>query len=324
MSFKYINPGYLDLLQNIDTSYAGSQTPTSSQSKSGTAFWVYSAPSYGYLKTIDQQTSGKEIWAKFDCYFPTSREYCVRLGTTVNYIEITYSSGTYKTGYRVWSGSASTTYLASTSNSNDVEKVVGVRLQQINTIWMHLKIGSGDEGLLEWKINNKYFSVSQGTVYSSTSSYFGLINYISKPSAMETFFSNVIISDEYISPYERVVPLIVSNTVTDMETLESGLYVADNASETLLQSVNTTSLVNEYGSDAQVTGIALIGNPAYEVDDVIGSLTSITKQNGVVTDHDNITLLTDSDAMIVSSFSLPTDTTVADLANYQFGWRTED
>ena len=118
--------------------------------------------------------------------------------------------------------------------------------------------------------------------------------------------------------------LPVSSTVTNMESLASGLYFADTASETILQSVDTSALIQEYGSDTNVTGIALIGNPAYQVDDVIGNITSLSKQNDVVTDIEKISLLTDTDAMILSCFTMPTDTTIANLANMQFGWRAEE
>lgn len=327
MSFKYINPGYAEFISDKKIQQA---IPDSNQSRTGIAFYGFNSSTTG-LSIYDAKNSstkilpkisGSQFWAKADfynsnnstIYFKQSYGSGIKINTSTQ-----YSSDNYLT---IYLGSEMTT-LAATS-VNDMNSQFSIRPNAINTLWLHVLLSNDSSvGYVEFQINNKHFEKFFGNTLPSGSTNTQNYEYFIVTSR-GGHLSSVIISDVYISPYERVVPLAVSNTVTDMETLESGLYVADNASETLLQSVTTTSLANEYGSDAQVTGIALIGNPAYEVDDVIGSLTAITKYNGVLTERDKITLLTDSDAMIVSSFALPTDTTIADLADYQFGWRSEE
>ena len=320
MSFKYINPGYTKLINVINEPSFLTQLVNSTISKTGVSF--YNSSNYDNYIKIDNTHASGDLWAKCDFYWDSSQlpridhfgeyngtsNFYNGLYTTVNYSRITYQI--------VFSGSYQNLISFYTSDS-DLESSAGLRKNSINTFWLHLHYGDSSSGYIELKINNKNYGKITGNVTATSNARFTI-----RTSYMP--ISSVIISDEEINPNEKIVLLPVSSTVTDMESLTGGLYVADTASETLLQSVNTTSLFQEYGSDSKITGIALIGNPAYEVDDVIGSLTSLSKQNGVVTDHDNITLLTDSDAMIVSSFSLPTDTTVADLSNYQFGWRAEE
>ena len=322
MSFKYINPGYAKLLDVVgNSSYLDQQAYDTNTSRTGASYKINNYEYPNYIKFRTAHDTG-DLWIKCDAFLNSSNYPYIRyLGEyrgTSNLYNGLYGGVSYSTVTYDFCFSGSSTKLVSfNSYDENLESTVGLRRNAINTFLLHLHYGDSSSGYIELNINNKKIWKVAGSVTAIDTARIVIGSY-SLP------ISSIIVSDEYISPYERVVPLAVSSTVTDMETLESGLYVADNASETLLQSVDTTSLINDYGSDAQVTGIALIGNPAYEVDDVIGSLTSITKQNGVVTDHDNITLLTDSDAMIVSSFSLPTDTTVADLSNYQFGWRAEE
>lgn len=334
MSFKYINPGYSELF-DYATSDVGSISPASNQSRTGIAFFWYNPG------TIDDSraklffnlptTDGEEFWAKADVFLPT-------FSSSAHF----YFKQNQGGGFRIEVGGStfSIYYFLTSDRATAVVKNApiatiseyGLRLNALNTLWLHVFLGDSNSGYLEFKINNHYFGKyygdtrPSGFVSSSQYLYKALIlsNSNNTNYARQAPFSSIIISDEYISPYERIVPLTVSNTVTDMIISETGVYVADTANQTLLQSVSTTALEEEYGSDVKVTGVALIGNPAYEVDDIIGSLTSITKQNGTVADHENITLLTDSDAMIMSSFAMPSDTTVADLANIQFGWRTEE
>lgn len=328
MSFKYINPGYAEF---ISDKYSSDVTVTSSQSRTGKAFIcprtgsLYANDIVNELTAIIPTTSGSEFWAKAEFYLPSTNARTASILFKQNYgsgVQIALSS-------RYWSLYTGGTYTNfSYQDYDELFNSIPLKIDDINTIWLHVLLSSDSSvGYVECKINSKYWgkyfgNTMENTMPTSSSAYLYKYFVIGAGSS-NICFSNFIISDEEISPYERVLPLAVSNTFTDMAS-DTGLFVATNASETLLQSVTTNSLVNEYGSDAQVTGIALIGNPAYEVDDVIGSLTAISKHNGTVTEHNKITLLTDSDAMIVSSFTLPTDTTVADLADYQFGWRSEE
>ena len=322
MSFKYINPGYAKLLDVVgNSSYLNQQAYDTNTSRTGASYKTYIYTYPNYIKFRTAHDTG-DLWIKCDAFLNSSNYPYIRhlgeyRGTSSFYNGLYCDNSSSTVTYNFCFSGSVTNLVSFASYDENLESIVGLRRNAINTFLLHLHYGDSSSGYIELNINNKKNWKVAGSVTAIDTARIVIGSY-------NLPISSIIVSDEEINPNERVIALPVSNTITDFESLPSGIYTADTASEALLQSVNTTSLVNEYGSDAQVTGIALIGNPAYEVDDVIGSLTAITKQNGVVTDHDKITLLTDSDAMIVSSFALPTDTTVADLANYQFGWRAEE
>lgn len=325
MSFKYINPGYKRLLVKNVSYQNGAEdvTPTQMQSRTGVAFTNYlSYGGWAALQNIPNDV-GREIWASCDFFWISANDAILYFGMLES-----YNSNSANIKIELYSGTSSKSILLTRVgnsqriiNSTNVEDL-GIKSNGINHIWLHIFFGDATTGYVEFKINNKNFGkyTGQSTLQTGIKSF--MVSDRQSNSAL--LFSSIIISDEEISPNERIVILPVNNTITDFETLPSGLYRADTASETLLQSVNINSLSEQYGSDTNVTGVALIGNPAYEVDDVIGSLTSLTKENNVVTDHDKITLSTDTDAVIASSFSVASSTTIADLSNIQFGWRAEE
>ena len=324
MSFKYINPGYANLtIINDLTAIATIQDP--SKSRTGVAYSNSVKNNYVWISPIAFASKGVEFWIKFDFYWnaSSSRKIYLSIGypgsTTITCYFNLYSNGD---GGEIVLGDS---YGARNWSVNTLQEVTGLRPNAINTAWFHFITSSryGSDGCIELQLNQKKLSTNSTSAYVEGSGY----DY-QKITLYDTYngtsFSSILFSDEYLSPNERVVLLPVSSTVTDMESLQSGLYVADTASETLLQAVDTSALIQEYGSDTNVTGIALIGNPAYQVDDVIGNITALTKQNNVITDIEKITLSTSTDAMISSSFLMPTDTTITDLSNIQFGWRAEE
>lgn len=319
MSFKYINPGYANLLYNRDSSYL-TQFINNQFSRTGVCF-KNTRNDYG--NCVSCSTSFSEYWIKADVYIDSSintilcisEEWGSEAWNGVK-LEIN-TSGVYLT---IHFSSGSKQYILAGVPVTELQSATGIKKAGINSIWVHVKNGTPGVGFVELCINNKRFEPFQSQYKISNRDTELKVKLYSTTG----YFSSIIVSDEEISPNERVVLLPVSNTFTNMESLSGGLYQASTASETLLQSVDVSSLIQNYGSDTSVTGIAMIGNPAYEVDDVIGSLTSITKQNGSVTEHDKRTLSTDTDSVIVSSLSLPSDTTIADLVSMQFGWRAEE
>lgn len=325
MSFKYINPGYVGFMHTEEPNYRKANvSPTTSQSGTGVAFYNYDNSYDTSLIHYLPNGAGSEFWFKADIFIPNSSNkltFRQRYGCGLQFAFYTNSSSDNYLNYFLGNTDY---YILRNTSATSLQNESGLKLEAINKIWCHVVLDSSN-GYLEFKINSQPIQKYTGNTMPSGTSYTSYYkNLILYSDSANTLFSNIIISDEEISPSERVVLLPVSNTITDMQSLTSGLYVADNAGETLLQSVNTASLIQNYGSDSKITGIALIGNPAYEVDDVIGSLTSLSKKNNTVTDHDTLALSVDTDAMILSSFSMPTDTTVADLSNIQFGWRAEE
>ena len=63
------------------------------------------------------------------------------------------------------------------------------------------------------------------------------------------------------------------------------------------------------------------GNPAYRTAEGLSSLTSISMKNNSVTEYGAVNIPTDSDSVVVHSFKVATDTTIADLQSMQLGWK---
>lgn len=327
MSFKYINPGYSNLIQKTNiTRVEDIQDP--SKSRTGVAFSNTYRDNIIWISPIAFSNAGTEFWLKFDFYWDSSYRRKIYLllgypGSSTITCSIDLNSG--GAGGEISLGNAT---VVNNWTLATLQNVTGLRPNAINTAWFHFITGtrSTKDGCIELQLNTKklYTNSAYAFVIGSTEDFRKVVLYDEYTNAPATSFSSIIISDEEISPNERVVLLPVSNTVTDMDSLQSGLYVADTASETLLQSVDVSALIQDYGSDTNVTAIALIGNPAYQVDDVIGNITALSADNNVVTERETISLSISTDAIISSCFTMPTDTTIADLANMQFGWRAEE
>lgn len=310
MAWRYVNPGYAGLLTDeVNTSYLSDITDAS-KSKTGVAY--KNTEEYANRYKLALPENG-EYWVKAD-FFWENGTYCTlrmrepsRAGL---YFEMSPS------------GTATIYYFADKSYrltpSNSEQALTGLKMNAINTIWLHVKWGSAGTGFLEFQINNKKFDKIQDRTFNTQSGYFIFSMYGG------LYSSSVIISDEEISPYEELVRLPVSSTTTDMGARDGGGYIASDTTQTLLQSVDITALAAEYGSDAKVTSAALVGNPAYEVDEVLTKMTSLTKTGGVTTEYETVQLSANSESVIVSSFVMASDTTLGDLANWQFGWKASE
>ena len=310
MSFRYINPGYSRLTTYSYYSSYCDDVIDSTKSRTGAAYYNTSYDRNAYQ--FSALPANGEYWVKFD-FFYSGTSYLYARETTSYYsgLLIEINSSTSATIKYYSRGSAYT--LISSADT----PLTGLKMNSVNTIWLHVKWGDAGIGFLEFQINNLRFAKIQDKSFTRPSSFVFGIAY-----SNSGFFSSVIISDEEINPYEKVVALPVASTSTDMSPRDEGGYIASDTSQTLLQSVDTTALIAQYGSDAQVTSIALVGRPAYEVAEILGKLTSISKSGNAITEHETIQLSNNTSAAIVSG--IPMNITLADLSNIQFGWKASD
>ena len=79
--------------------------------------------------------------------------------------------------------------------------------------------------------------------------------------------------------------LPVKATQTNMIDCGDGNYEATAANQEILQSVDVAALSTQYGVDSRVTGISLIGNPAYRTAEGLCALTAIEKSGGNITEY---------------------------------------
>mgnify|MGYP007101860699 CR=1 FL=1 len=312
---RYLNPGYKDWLTVIDASDTLTEETDTIKTKTGIAF--SNTQPYSNFVQFDYPTSG-EIFCKFDFYYPTSGS-------------VTFCFGEFSEGSEPYNGlglNFSTRILrfirfvkGSWSNvfSGAYYFDYGFYFGDINSVLFHLKWTDSENGVMNLQVNNYVFAEIESadlTPYNNSKIKFSFENNSSFP------VSNIIISDEEVSIKEQIVPITASDTFTTMTfDTTTGIYTADTAGQTILQSVNLNSIVADFGSTSKVTGVAMVGNPAFRTAEGLSSLTAIAKKNNAISEYGAVTVPTDSDSVVVSSFSVDSDTTLATLQNMQLGWK---
>ena len=320
MAWRYINPGYVHLLDAAAQATA-TQVTGNEYSKTGVGFTKASTDtgvSSAYF------AEGDDFYAKCDMYYRHNSGYgnwvyfCVPTPTNSTGIYLGLNQRYLFTVNKVVNGAGAQLASVATSATAEVLKeTTGLKLNALNSVWLHVKYGDNSAGYMEFRINDKYFYVGELSVTKSSTQTFR----IGASYQMDGIvFSSIICSSEEINYKEQVVALPVSSTETAM-SLQSDTYLADSAGQTLLQSVNVSALISQYGSDSKVTGIALVGNPAYRTGEQLSSLTAISKNGGVTTEHGTSNLSDASDTVIWQSVPVASDTTIADLQNIQLGWK---
>ena len=294
MAFKYINPGYADLID------LGSDKTVrdAKYSKTGVSFWMPKIRGIAVPYTLT------ELYGKFDVYLKSGKS----LDSTAwfqfgekNKVEI---SG-YRDHWSVYGANSNTSYF-------DTRKM---KLDDVNTIWFHMKQGLNYDAMLHVIVNgheigkrtNLYMDFREAkeiSIYADTD---------------DALLSNIILSDEDINMKEQAVLLSVQSTVTDMTDGGDGSYRATAVGQQILQMMDTAALAATYGADSQVTGVTLFGAPAYRTGTGICTLTALEESSGAVTEHGRHELTDKTTALVWdghgASFSM------AEMATRKFGWK---
>ena len=316
-----MNPGYGEIYDagNLETIKSQIYNPTN-----GVAFKKSTNLSKElFLKINLPEGLRNDLYFKFDLF----------VETTSNLTDLyfgDYRSGVienkaWMTALKINSGKAYITY-SSYSYGNGQK----INANKLNKFWAHIHFGADNsESYSELKVNDNstekiFFSSNQyANYYPFDSSYKEFIIYFPSTSYAGNYasISNLFISDEYIDPKEQIISLPISSTESDMTfDSETGIYTAMATNQSLLSAVNVNSLSAEYGSDSTVTGIALVGNPAYKTAEGLSSLTAFSKDNSEnVVEYGTYALGSDSSG-IISGSQIFSDTKIADLQNLKFGW----
>lgn len=295
MSFKYINPGYANLL-DLDS---GITVKDPQYSRTGVSFWQ--TESRGVI-TLEEAPI--QMYAKFDVYPMSGERLDVRAYLTCG------DSGVCIRCYgSKWSVSG--IILSSTYFSDDKHIVP----DSVNTIFLHVKEGYQGESCLRVLVNGYEIGNKTNIAFS----FYGRKYIDIESNSDKILFSNIIISDEEFSRKEEVISLPVTDTKTDMACLSDGSYMATAKGQQLLQMVDVEQLAAMYGGDSEVTGLAVAGNPAYRTAEGLSSLTAISEEGGVITEHGIHELITDTNAGVVDSRSV--SMRLSDRASKRFGWR---
>lgn len=302
MAFRYVNPGYIDFIEGTARYYIKQEDATG-KSYTGVGF-TNSGNNFVSVPAND------EFWVKCEVFLAGNNG--VSIGE--------FYSNSLKTGISCSLSSSGPALYLYRNNSSSVTVAsglsnMGVRTNAINSFWLHVKYGDSATAFVECTINHKSFRVDGAEIQK-------LSNPIKLTFVAYSPISGIIISDKEISPRERIVPLPISAIETDMTAGASGIYVADNLGQTLLQSPDMLSLVENYGASSAVTGITVLGNPAYKTGSGMTTLTGITKAGGSIIEHGSCELYEDDTSAIVMDTWGLSDVSISDLQGMKFGWKS--
>ena len=299
MAFKYINPGYAELLSVKD----GATVIGEQYSKTGVSFWQPT-----YYKGLNLSEVPPELYGRFDMYIKDTEQ-----GGNA---KLSFAIGGYKIieAEKFWS-----TWKIRGNNNNEM-LITGdaVRIKEICTVWFHIKPGENGNGVFHAIIDEREVcNMSNAYVGYLTNSDANTIAILTKND--DILISNLILSDEEISPREQVITLPVKETQTNMTDCGDGSYEATAANQEILQSVDVAALSAQHGADSRVTGISLIGNPAYRTAEGLCALTAIEKSGGNVTAYGRHIAEQNPTSTVMDTHTV--SMTIAEVTGRQFGWR---
>lgn len=307
MSFKYINPGYANLL-DVD---GGVTVEDSMKSRTGVGFYQ---PVKDKGINIPAMQGG--FYCKFDLYIPAYSNGTIAVSVK-NSNKGKYHGVTMESYYGGVSFDCAVNGVQAEARFIEWEKIIeqaNIRTNKMNTFCFFVK--SHDKtGSVKLIINGKTYFRKEDSFVAETEE--GQACFYSKNE--NGLLSNLIISDEEIDMHEQVVAIPIVATETDMASLDGGVYRAETPNQKLLSSVDVSSLISAYGPLSKVTGIAIAGNPASKTDESMIKLTGLSVKDGQETERGTKEPRADKTAGVADCF--PADMTLADLSGMKFGWK---
>ena len=169
MSFKYINPGYIALLDGTDTTLEQTPTPSSSRTKTGVCYTYLSDDKYNEekKKIIQLDEFYSDIWLKFDCYAEDTLNPLDHYSGCSIYISLPYS---FSAELNINIDVENSTYTSYTSlndyddgmftgySAEEFTEQTNWKIDDINQILIHAHYNVSSpkfSGTLELKINGK-------------------------------------------------------------------------------------------------------------------------------------------------------------------------
>lgn len=316
MSFHYVNPGFAGLLD-----VAGATTvATTERSRTG----------YGVLQPntnrgVKLGAVLQEIWIQFDIYLPTSKEIHKVFEAQVFYNGFGLHFYTYEASSQFFvepscpgSGLDTRSTIVDKSQMEDLKAECRFFPGKVNSVYMHARHGTGKikDGAFELWFNGTQYMNGAIQCYSWSNKYVTIMS-----SSELLLISGIIISDTAFDKRTRLVQAPVAGIESEkMTRTADGSYIATDAGQTLLQHLDMEALAASYGGNSHVTGVAVIGNPAYQMESGGGTLTGIQSLGGSLTEYATQPLQSDAAGVICDYHSL--DGTVDGLNGLAVGWKT--
>lgn len=275
MSFKYINPGYLYLM---NTDCIGVQyNDTVKNPINGVSFMQTNKES------VISLTAGLEYWAKFDVYLNQSD-----LSGNI----FTFSSANHNIAINISGSSSSSkvsmTLLVDGTNVSTVSINAGY-----NTIYIHALSGTTTGSVNIINLSNSATitydnTVNNGNIFNGENIVSSCIYSIDEQNA---FFSNIIIANSLIDQKECVIIYPIKQTTTSWYSNNDGSYKTANNNSTLLKQIDLPATQSTIGcSFPKLEELCITSKNLHADSSSFDGITTIAQNNGTNYDLDNNTL----------------------------------
>jgi len=315
MSFRYINPGYPDLLDD-----AGAMAVEAGTAYSHTGVAFYQADDE---KGIELPYCPKEVYCRFDFFFyredtdSSSYNFNINVGMNGNQAEI-QKYGDRILLYKIYNWSRYSSGIECRTSEN-AQKKLGIEMNRVNSAFLHIKPSSSSsesDGLMEFGINGKMLLQEKKSITFNNKTKFVL-----SATKKEGALSGIIVSDAPIDPREQVIRLKAGTVTTDMKDCGNGLYEASAAGQMLLQSLDLADAIEVYGANSLVTGIAMIGRPAYRTASGLTKLTQVMAEGDTLQSYESVEVRQDETGSVRTAQNV--SMTLGELKGRQVGWKAE-
>lgn len=312
MSWRYLNPGLVSLL---DSRYEATQYTGYEYSNTGYAFATNNDSNF-VIAPLPEISEAAEIWGHLDFFTlpgTISFSWSFPYASTDSVFHLFFHPNGKTQATIIYEHTLHT----STELVTAEDSFLGIQRNAVNSVAFHIVYGDENTAKAElmFSTGKKYTGTGYAVLFNKNTPYIR----INDGDSVE--FSNIICSDEEITPDEKQTSLLsASATETTMATMGGGMYIANGIEQTFLQTPDISSLIATYGANSTVTGIQVYGNPAYRTGAGLTHMIGLSKSGNTITEHGTCAVGTAPTGVISDGWRL-SGVTLGDIQNMQFGWK---
>lgn len=295
MSYKYINPGYAVLCEDAIKNLQHDNDTGRNPYNNGINFYTD-----GRKIRLFKAFEANEIWVKIGISFNAQAPGLILIDSTGKGVGIDISESLCRVK-------------RDTNGNCNYTKVYTLQQNIYYEYGLHVKFNSTDltKSYMEIFLNGKLVDTYTDNILSGPM----VDNYIY--CGYWSFLSNIIISDTAFDFTEKIGIAPIKTTETTMTTNTDGTYTSTTAGQNIYQTVDTDKIKADAPKIKKITGLAVVGNPAYFIGSGLTKLKMQTKTGDTIDIKDTKILTTSTTEGVMTSWG--TDYSLDDLKNIKLG-----
>lgn len=287
MSFKYINPGY-SVGDLVGTTTTDNNYDTGMRMKINNKNFILPAGTKSVYVSFQ---------ANFSHYYNEYLSCCAYTTGGGNKTGAKYI-GSYDSG-------AGVDYYYVNNAKNEIQAAL---IDEIGRGYLEI-VSDATNGVFRGYVNGKVKFEFTGNVMNGLD-----IEYLNFDSSR---ISSIIISDEPFPITEKMVKVTAANTTGTMTANSDGSYTATEAGQSIMQTIDAAALEQKIGVGNTITGIALIGSPAYYDGDGLSKIAAMKGEE----EKAEVNLSTNTTNNALASWK--DNISQGNLSNISFGWKAK-